>query len=62
MALHQAGNGNVQISIIPDANHGGFLVGTDGYRFNTGRLTGRSPLLIKTVSDWLETTLKSDAD
>lgn len=53
-ALHSAGNGNFAIAFIPGANHGGYLVGNRGYRFDTAALTARSPLLIDTVVDWVE--------
>ncbi len=56
-ALQQAGNGNHTVTIIPDANHGGFVLDGQGYRFDTGTLTGRSPILIDTVADWVERQL-----
>ncbi len=53
-ALQEAANGNHTVVIIPDANHGGFLLDGQGYRFNTSTLTGRSPIVIDTVADWVE--------
>ena len=61
-ALRDAGNGDVNIAIIPESNHGGFIVGEDEYRFDTNKLTGRSPILIETVADWLENKLGDDAN
>ena len=53
-SLRYAGNGNTDIVLIPDANHGGFVLNGMGYRFDTAKLTGRSPLLIDSVADWVE--------
>ncbi len=53
-ALHEAGNGRYTVAIIQDANHAGFVLDGQGYRFDTGTLTGRSPILIDTVADWVE--------
>ena len=53
-ALRSAGNGNHAVVIVPDSNHSGFVVNGRGYRFDTGELTRRSPLLIDTVADWVE--------
>ncbi len=53
-ALQEAGNGSHTVAIIQDANHGGFVLDGQGYRFDTSRLTGRSPILIDTVADWVE--------
>jgi dienelactone hydrolase len=61
-ALRDAGNGDVHITIVPESNHGGFIVGEDEYRFDTSRLTGRSPILVETVADWLENKLRDDAN
>jgi len=53
-SLHDAKNSDYTVVIVPDANHGGFVLNGAGYRFDTNEFTGRSPILIDQIADWTE--------